>query len=244
MPDDRFGDLGPEDEPRDKRSAAERFEERDRTHPEPDAGPPEVPRPSSRYAWVVGVAFLIVVIVAGINAIPKSGQAIHGPPVGKRMPAFAAPLALSQLSGDANVCQRAPCPKGAGKVPACSVHSRDVLNVCELWKRPVVLTFVVDKGADCFPQVDRVERALPRLRGVSVATLYFSRNDPTDIRDNVSRRGWTMPVGVDSDGGVTNLYRVAVCPTTVFADRGGRVRRTRLGSLTEDQIVAEAKRLR
>jgi hypothetical protein len=243
VPDDRFGDLGPE-EPRKERSAAERFEERDRTHPEPDAGPPEVPRPSSRYAWVVGVAFLVVVIVAGINAIPKSGESIHGPPAGHRMPAFASPLATSNLSGDANVCQRSPCPKGAGKVPACSVRSRDVFNICQQWARPVILTFIVDKGADCFPQVDRVQRALPRLRGINVATVYFSRADPREIRDNVRRRGWTMPVPVDADGSVTNLYRVAVCPTTVFADRRGRVRRTRLGGLTEDQVVATARRLR
>ena len=43
---------------------------------------------------------------------------------------------------------------------------------------------------------------------------------------------------------MTNLYRVGGCPTTVFANRGGRVRRTVLGPLTEDQLVAEARRLR
>lgn len=241
--DDRFGDLGPEDE-RDERSAAERFEERDRTHPEPDAKRPEVQRPSSRYAWVIGVAFLIVIIIAGINSIPNEGRSIRGPAPGSQLPKFSAPLALSSLSGDANVCQRAPCPKNAGEVPACSVHSRDVLNICDEWKRPLILTFAFDRGADCFPQVDRVERALPRLRGINVAVVYFSRNDPAEIRATVRRRRWTMPVGVDHDGAVANLYRVGGCPTTVFAYKGGKVRRTRLGPMTEDDLVAAAGRLR
>jgi hypothetical protein len=241
--DDRFGDLGSGEEA-DQRSAAERFEERDRTHPEPDARPPEVPRPSNRYAWVLGVAFLIVIIIAGINAIPNKGESINGPPAGSHLGKFSAPLATSNLTGDANVCQKRPCPKNAGPVPACDVRSPSVLNICHLWRRPLILTFVFDRGADCFPQVDRVQRALPRLRGVSVAVVYFSRNPFSEIRKNVQGRRWTMPVGVDHDGAVDNLYRIGVCPTTVFADRGGRVRATRLGQLTENQLVAGARRLR
>jgi hypothetical protein len=81
------------------------------------------------------------------------------------------------------------------------------------------------------------------MRGVEVAAVYFSRNDFDEIRATVRRRGWTLPVGVDHDGAVANLYRVGGCPTTVFAYRGGRVRKTRLGPLTEDQLVAEAGRL-
>jgi hypothetical protein len=244
VPEDRFGDLGPAEERRDERSAAERFEERDRTHPEPDAGPPEVPRPSSRYAWVVGVAFLIVIIIAGISSIPNKGKSLFGPKTGTQLAKFSTPLATSELSGDANICQKKPCSENAGPVPACSVRVRSVLNICEQWKRPLVLTFVFDRGADCFPQVDRVQRALPRLRGISVAAVYFSRAPFKAIRENVERRAWTMPVGVDHDGEIDNLYRIGVCPTTIFADRGGRVRASRLGPLTEDQVVKLARRLR
>lgn len=241
MPDDRFGDLRPADE-RDPRSAAERFEERDRTHPEPDAGPPEVPRPSSRYAWVVGVAMLVVIVIVGIQTIPNRGKGLLGPKPGSQLSQFSAPLALSGLEGNANVCQRGPCPEE--KRPACEVRPSDALNVCRPIRRPVILTLAFDRGADCFPQVDRVQRALPRLRGVTVAIVYFSRNPWSEIRQNVRRRRWSMPVGVDHDGAVANLYRAGGCPTTVFAHRGGKVRQTVLGPLTEDQLVAEARRLR
>ena len=75
------------------------------------------------------------------------------------------------------------------------------------------------------------------------AVVYFTRKHRDEVRDIVTRRGWTMPVGVDRDGALTNLYRVGVCPTTVFAYRGGRVRRTLLGFLTEDQIRRQARTL-
>jgi hypothetical protein len=37
----------------------------------------------------------------------------------------------------------------------------------------------------------------------------------------VSERGWTMPVGWDRDGAVSNIYRIGVCPTVAFAFPGG-----------------------
>jgi hypothetical protein len=49
---------------------------------------------------------------------------------------------------------------------------------------------------------------------------------------------WTFPVAVDRDLSVFNLYRVAVCPTTVFAFRGGRVDRTSIRPLSEAQVAA------
>jgi hypothetical protein len=235
----RCGDLGPE-----RRSAAERLEERDRTHPEPDEGPPETPRPRSRYAWVVGIVFLIAIAVAGLNAIRNEGHGSRGPRPGSHLPRFSAPLASGRLEGDANVCQRKPCSRNAGKLPACEVRSREVVNSCELWRRrPLVLTLVFDRAADCFPQVDRVQRSMKSAPGVEYAVVYFSRKERAEVRANVRRRAWTMPVAVDKDGAVTNLYGVGVCPTTVFALRGGKVVQTELGNLTESQLRARVRRL-
>ena len=54
----------------------------------------------------------------------------------------------------------------------------------------------------------------------------------------VRRHGWTFPVAVDRDLSVFNLYRVAVCPTTVFALPGGTVKSTSIHPLSEAQVVA------
>lgn len=242
MTEDRFGDLGRGD----RRSAAERFEEQDRINPEPDAPErrPEVPRPGNRYAWGVGIVLFMAVAVAMVtSSLPNDGEGLRGPPVGERLPDFAAPAALGGADDrDANVSQRAGGSAGAGAAPACEVVGDGIVNVCELRRRPLVLTFVVTRGADCEPQVDRIERMRAEFPQVDFAAVV-SGEDREDIEQIVRRRGWDLPVAVDRDGAVVNLYGIAVCPTTVFSAPGGSVRRVEVGNLTEDQLRARVRRL-
>jgi hypothetical protein len=249
---DAFEDLGGDDGDggAERRAAiGEQLEERDRTHPEPGGPgydrPPPVPRASNKYAWAVGFLILMaagVILFVTTIVNPNSGRAIQGPRAGSKLPAFAAPLASGNLSGEANVCQRRPCGKNAGPVPACEVRGRDVMNLCQLRTRPLVLTFAVTRGADCEPQVDRVERMKGEFPGVRFAVV-MSGNKRGDTEQIVRRRGWTQPVGVDDDGAVVNLYGVGVCPVTVFAAPGGRVVETALGNLTEQQLRDKTRRL-
>lgn len=241
MPEDRFEDLGAPG-----RSAAERFEEEDRLRPEPDMPPrrPQTPRPANKYAWLVGIVMLMGIgVLLLTTALPNSGEGVRGPARGRLLPAFAAPLATSSLEGDANVRRSGRGGSAsAGKVPACRVRSRQVLNSCELRKRPAVITFVVTKGADCEPQVDRVERVRRDFPGVRFVAVV-SGDKVSEIARIARNRGWTLPVGVDPDGAVVNLYGVGVCPTTVFSRAGGRVLTTKLGNLTESQLRAQVARL-
>jgi peroxiredoxin len=242
MPDDRFGDLGSPD----RRSAAERLEEQDRINPEPDdpRRRPEVPRQGNRYAWVVGILMLMAVGVFAVTAsLPNDGEGLRGPPVGTKLPDFAAPAATGSASdGDANVRQRRGGTDQAGKVPACDLVSEEVVNVCELRRKPLVLSFLVTRGADCEPQVDRVERIRKEFPQVEFAAVV-SGDDRDEVEQIVRRRDWTMPVGVDPDGAVVNLYGIGVCPTTIFSTPGGTVRRVELGNLTEDQLRADVEAL-
>lgn len=244
MPEDRFGDLGAPD----RRSAAERFEEQDRIDPEPDdprRRPPEPPRRSSRWAWTVGfVAIMVVGIVVVTTSLPEGREGLGGPPVGTMLPDFAAPSATGNAGDEfgANVRQRRGGSDAAGRQPACEIVSEEVVNVCELRRRPLVLTFLVTRGADCEPQVDRVERMRDEFPGVEFAAVV-SGNDRSEVEQIVRRRGWTLPVAVDRDGAVVNLYGIAVCPTTILARPGGRIGALRLGNLTEDELRTEVRRL-
>jgi hypothetical protein len=241
-PEDPFGDLGSREQS-DRPSAAERLAERDRTHPEPVQRAPEPRRPTNRYAWVVGIALLMgIAVLLLTTALPNSGEGVRGPRAGERLPVFAAPLATGDLEGDANIRQRGAGSKSAGRVPACQVRSEDVVNLCELRERPLVLTFVVTQGADCEPQVDRVERMKGDFPKINFAVV-MSGEDRAETEQIVRRRRWTEPVAVDEDGAVVNLYGIGVCPTTIFALRGGEVAETTLGNLTEDQLRAKARRL-
>jgi len=243
--EDRFGDLG---EPR-KPTAAERFEHEDRVNPEPDAPErrkPEVPRPGNKYAWAVGIVALMVIAVVFFTVnLPNQGAGVRGPQVGQRLPAFAAPLATSKVDDDfdANVFPSRKAARSANmRLSACEVRTESVLNSCELRERPSVLTLIVTEGTDCEPQVDRVERMRREFPQVNFAVV-MSGQKRTEAEQIVRRRGWGMPVGVDRDGAVTNLYGIGVCPTTVFTDGRGRVRRTDLGNLTEAQLRAHTRAL-
>lgn len=233
MNDDRFDDL----------SIGERLEERDRVHPEP-VNRPEVPRAGNKYAWLVGILMVMGLgVLLFAQTIPNSGEGLEGPEPGSRLKDFAAPSVRGSLEGAANVCQERPCPKEAGRVPACKVVSNEVVNLCKLRRRPVVLTFIFDRGADCYPQVDRTERVRTELDGVQFATVFFSHKEREELRRLAASRGWRQPVAIDEDGAVANLYGVGGCPTTVFARPGGRVMQTKLGNLTESELRSIAAQL-
>ena len=138
--------------------------------------------------------------------------------------------------------QRSGGNDAAGKVPACETVSDEIVNVCELRRKPLVLTFLVTRGADCEPQIDRVERMRGEFESVNFAAVV-SGNDREEVEQIVERRGWTMPVAVDRDGAVVNIYGIGVCPTTVFSLPGGKVRQVELGNLTEEQLRTRIRAL-
>ena len=229
--EDRFEDL----------SVGERLAERDRTHPEP-VRRPEVPRPGNKYAWVVGILMLMGLgVLLFAETLPNQGKGLRGPERGQRLPAFAAIEANGDKDGDANVCQRKPCNENAGKIPACDVRGSGIVRVCPSERGALVMTFVVTRGTDCEPQVDRVERIRGEFPDVRFMTVLSG--DTKDEAGNLARaRRWTQPVAVDEDGSLVNLYGVGVCPITVVA-RDGRVRRAKVGNLTEVELRRETRRL-
>ena len=228
---DRFEDL----------SIGERLAERDRTHPEP-VRRPEVPRPGNKYAWAVGFVLLMGLgVLLFAETLPNQGKGLKGPEPGQPLPAFAAPAAAGNKEGDANVCQKEPCNKNAGPIPACAVRGSGIVKVCPDERGVRVMTFVVTRGTDCEPQVDRVERITSDFPGVKFVTVLSG--DSKDEAKNLARaRRWRQPVAVDTDGSLVNLYGVGVCPITVFA-RNGRVRSTDVGNLTEAQLRQKTRRL-
>ncbi|MFL5825632.1 MAG: TlpA family protein disulfide reductase [Thermoleophilaceae bacterium] len=244
MSEDRFGDLGPAGGDGGP-SAAERLaelderqlrEERERRPPEEDR------RPRGRYSWVIGVAFVIVIVVAGVNTLGHGGAGVKGPQPGEALPKFAAPLATGRLNGDANVKQKATDSNQLGDKPACEVRGPGIFNVCDAESKPLVLTFIVTRQAKCAPQLDRIERVRGQFPGVNFVAVV-SGDKRKKVAGLVRDHGWRFPVAVDHDGELVNVYGIGVCPTTVFAKRGGTVRVTKLGNLGEQQLAAQVRAL-
>jgi hypothetical protein len=181
---------------------------------------------------IVGVLALAAIVYISLNSLRTEGPGSRGVPAGEELPAFAVPLALSSLEGDANVSDR-----------ACEVRGPRVLNVCELAEQgPVVLTFFAEPSERCDDQVDLVDRVRERFPGVRFAAVAI-RGDRDALRRRVRERGWELPVGHDRDGAVANTYAVAVCPTITFAEAGGEVAGTAFGALGERALAARVREI-
>jgi hypothetical protein len=161
----------------------------------------------------------------------------EGPRRGERLPAFAAPLteAGAEADADANVCQEEPCAAEEGPAPVCDVDAEDVLNLCELRRRPFVLTFALGDSEDCQEQIGRADGLRGEFPELGVAAVVSSGAKP--------RPGWKQTVAVDEDGAVANLYGVGTCPLTIFARRGGRVLETVSGELSPRELREKAREL-
>jgi hypothetical protein len=213
-----------------------------RATPSPVARPAHR-RPGGGYLWVVGAGAVVLVLVLLVSTVRNgTDRGARGVPAGDVMPAFAVPLALSALDGDANIAQHAGEGQ-AGRRPACEVRGRDILNGCALRESgPVVLAFFVIRDGRCVGQLDTMQQVAAQVPGARFAAIAI-RGDRDDLRAMVRRHGWTFPVGYDRDGALSNAYHVQVCPQLTFARQGGRVVETTFGRLGADALVAKARGL-
>lgn len=205
-----------------------------------------------RYSLAVGLLFAAVIAIAVVQTLGSNDEGTLGlDQLEARwpLPEFAVPAAAGSLEGDANVAQddcvsaQVPCREGSRRAPACRVRVRGAIRVCDLFDRPLVLSFWFSKGGSCVGQQDVVSQAYERYRG-RVGFLSLDVRDGRDtVRDLIRRRGWRMPVGYDRDGAVGALYRVGGCPTFAFAYPGGTLQDASIGELTSSQLEAHVRAL-
>ena len=197
-------------------------------------------RSSGRYSAFVGIAFVALIAIALLNLIGGDDDSgILGAGYGEEglpLPGFAVPDALAGVEeADANVAQddcessRNPCPADEVRTPACEIDVAGALRVCDLFDRPLALSFWFTRGGDCLTTQDAFDE-VSRSYGDRVGFLSVNvRDDPASVADIARERGWSVPVGYDRDGAVSNLYRVGVCPTIVLAYPGGILHEAGIG---------------
>jgi thiol-disulfide isomerase/thioredoxin len=206
---------------------------------------------SRLYALIVGIAFIAVIAVAGINTISTEEQGVLGASDEGNAPLeqFAVPDARSGVSGDANIAQddcdaaRIPCPDESRRTPACLVDVPGAIRVCDLFNRPLVLSFWFTRGGDCEDQEDVFERTYRRYSDRVNFLAIDVRDSDEEVRRLIAERGWTHPIGLDRDGALSNLYRVGGCPTFVYAYPGGIQQSTSIGELDDREFSARVARL-
>lgn len=212
----------------------------------------QIPGLSSRYTLLVGLAFIALVVVATLNTLRTGDSGILGTDAvrGERLPEFAVPDIRGELDLDANIAQTAcetserPCPEDARQTPACDIDPQGAIRVCDLFKRPLVLSFWFTSPDECPATQDAVAAVARRFRGRVNFLSIAVRGDRDEIEQIVTERGWRLPVGWDRDGAVSNIYRVGVCPTVVFAFPGGVFQGVALGdNVNKPALIADTHRL-
>lgn len=192
---------------------------------------------------LVGAVFVVIIAIAVINGTRTEDSGIFGAneaDEGAPLPEFAVPEALGPLAGDANIGQggcdtdETPCPPDAQLPSACEVDLPGAIRVCDLFSKPLAISFWFTRGADCTPAQDDFDRVASRF-GDEVNFLIINvRDDRDQVRELIRERGWTVPVGHDADGAVSNIYRIGICPTVHLAYPGGTLMRSLFG---EDEVA-------
>jgi hypothetical protein len=190
----------------------------DVSQPAPDThGGPAPPR-YGRYAGLLAIVILVLITVNTIVTKPNGAKGIEP---GRPLAPFAVPLALGGLRGDANIATRVD-QGGSGRVPACVVRGPAILNVCQQYEGgPVVLALFVDAGS-CPRILGDMQSLAASFPGVRFAAVAI-RGSRAQLRRLIRSRGLTLPVGIDTDGVLVALYKVASCPQVTFAYPGGVV---------------------
>jgi hypothetical protein len=206
-----------------------------------------------RYSIAVGLLFLAVIAVATLSTLNGGGgEATLGldrQPPRWPLPEFAVPAAAGPLEGDANVAQddcetsAVPCPAESRRTPACRIKTAGAIRVCDLFGRPLVISFWFTKGGDCAEQQDVVETVYRRYRGRVNFLSLDVRDDRDTVRELVREHGWRMPVGYDRDGAVASLYRVGGCPTFAYVYPGGTLQSAGIGHPGAAQLSARVDQL-
>lgn len=199
-----------------------------------------------RYSIVVGLLFLAIIVVATIHTIEGGGGGetlgLEQLPARWPLPEFAVPAGASQLEGDANVAQddcetsSLPCSEGSKRTPACRIHVAGSIRVCDLFGKPLVISFWFSKGSGCVDQQDVVQRVSERYRGRVGFLSLDIRDDRDTLRELIRQHGWTIAVGYDRDGAVASLYGVGGCPTFAYVYPGGTLQGAGIGDLTVAQL--------
>ncbi|MEA2217166.1 MAG: hypothetical protein QOK19_2727 [Solirubrobacteraceae bacterium] len=185
--------------------------------PEP-ARPVVVP---PRYGRYVALLALVILVLITVNTISTKPTGDTGVAPGVKVPPFAVPLATGNLQGEADVATHAN-QGAAGKVPACQERGPEILNICQLYEQgPVVLALFVDSGScpNVLGDMQALVAAYPRVRFAAVAI----KGGTAGVRKAIRSRGVTFPVGLDRDGALAALYKLATCPQVSFIERGGTV---------------------
>lgn len=218
---------------------------------QPGGGDRARPGSTAIYSVVVGLVFIAIIAIATINALQTDDSGVIGAQEEGELPLaqFAVPDARGELEGDANIAQddcetsKIPCPESDRRTPACEVDLKGAIRVCDLFDRPLVLSFWFTRGGECEAEQDDFEATYRSFEGRVNFLGINVRDERDEVQRLISEHGWTHPIGLDRDGALSNLYRVGGCPTFLYVYPGGILQSTSLGELDRPGLEKRVQEL-
>jgi hypothetical protein len=175
----------------------------------------------TRYGLYVVILAAILLVAFTIHVALSSHKGATSIQPGTRIPPFAAPYALGGPPGEVDIATHAGDGQ-AGKVPACSERGPAILNICELYERgPVVLALFFQAGS-CPAILEDLQRLAPSFPQVSFAAVAI-KEGASSVARLVRSKQLTVPVGVDGEGRLGELFSMVSCPQITFVYPGGVV---------------------
>jgi hypothetical protein len=188
---------------------------------------------TKRYRWAIGIFGIVVVIVISIVQLASNGVHGGGVAAGSKLQNFAAPVATSNLVGDANFSK--PCQLG--------YFGARAVNTCLMTRgTPLVLAFFVTGASDCEHAIDAEQTVSEQFPPSKVHFAAVAVNaSQSDTAALVRSHHWTIPVAYDRDGAVGQIYGVQICPMIELVRPGGDVEQRLIGNGWEDAHALAGK---
>ena len=141
--------------------------------------------------------------------------------------------------------ERGPSPKAGQLAPEFTLDFEDgrSLQFSDLRGRPVMVNFWATWCPPCRSEMPEIVRQAEDSEDLIVLAVNVNENDSV-VRDFAKQYAMTMPVVMDHDGHLAELYLVRGMPTSVFIDREGVIVSVQEGMLSAAQLESQLAAIR
>jgi thiol-disulfide isomerase/thioredoxin len=143
------------------------------------------------------------------------------------------------FSADNDQLARPAAPEIDSPAPEFTLPSLsgESISLKDYQGRAVLLNFWATWCLPCRAEMPLLQRYSDQS-GDKLVILAINNLESREQVDAFAKElGLVLPVALDQDGAVANLYRVRGLPTSVFIDQDGKIRYHHIGILNEDQLV-------
>jgi len=162
------------------------------------------------------VALSAILIVSGVLPFPATSQSASARPSAAKIGALAPEIALKDLNGN-------------------------TMRLSDLQGKAVHVTFWATWCAPCRAEMPIFEKKYQQYKDsknfVVLGVRIQDESGPEAVKKYLAELGVTFPIVNDTDGVVTNAYRIRGLPTNAFIDRNGVIQDILLGGPLDEESV-------